>query len=174
MRVNYELRPGRQPETVDCVMARQHHYLGFVDDDAHFALDDKAAFRTGLQDFKGQEVVLTVQPRSVLRSLRANNYYWGVVVAAAVKESGQDEAAIHTFWCEQFLPDERKRLMFFNRLTGQRLQVDVDTRRSSNLTGNAFYDFVENCRLWLQEYLNVTVPDPDPEYWRKRAKETVA
>lgn len=150
------------------------YFMGFVDDDGHFSLDNKGQFRAGLQKFKGQEVVVTVQSRTVLRSLRANGYYWAVVVAAAVKESGQSSDAIHTFWCEQFLPDERKRLMFFNRLTGERLQVDVDARRSSNLTGNAFYDFVEHCRLWLQEFLGVTTPDPDPEFWRKRAKAEVA
>ena len=95
-----------------------------------------------VQVFKGREVVVTVQPRSVLRSLRANNYYFGVVVAAGAKESGQPEEDIHSFWCEQFLPNEKKRLQFFNRLTGERLQVDIDSRLSSKLTGTAFYDYV--------------------------------
>lgn len=151
--------------------------IGFVDDAGNFALDDKTAFLNDVrqtQQLRGREVVVTVQPKSALRSIKANAYYWSVIVAAAAKESGQTESDIHSFWCEQFLPDEKKRLLFFNRLTGTRLQVNVDSRRTSKLSGTPFYDFVENCRLWLQEYLGVTTPDPDPEYWRKRAKKSEA
>ena len=144
-------------------------FLGFVDDAGHFALDDRKAFLAYLAaQFKGQEVVITPQSKRVYRSLKANAYYWSQIVGAAAKESGQAEDAIHTFWCEQFLPDEKKRLKFHNRLTGQTLQVDVDARRSSKLTGTKFYEFVENCRLWCQEWLALTTPDPDKEYWRKR------
>lgn len=150
------------------------HGLAFCDDLANFSLEHPEEFRAWRQGHKGEELAFSVQPKSYLRSLRANAYYWGVVVAAAAKESGQPEDDIHSFWCEQFLPDEKKRLKFFNRLTGERLQVDIDARRSSRLSGHAFYDFVENCRLWLQEYLGVTTPDPDPEYWRKRAKKSEA
>jgi hypothetical protein len=140
-------------------------------------MDNKAKF---LQDVKaetklhGREVGLTLEPKSALRSKKANAYYWSCVVALAAKESGQPEDDIHAFWCEQFLPNEKKRLLFFNRLTGERLQVDIDGRRTSRLTGTSFYDFVENCRLWCMEYLNVTTPDPDPDYWRKRSKKSVA
>lgn len=148
-------------------------FIGFVDDAGHFALDDRDGFRASMDAFKGQEVVVSVQSKKALRSLRANNYYWAKVVGAAVEESGQDEDAIHTFWCEQFLPDERKRLLFHNRMTGKTLQVDVDARRTSKQTGTAFYDYVENCRLWCQEWLGLTTEDPDPDYWRKRATKSV-
>lgn len=149
-------------------------FMGYVDDAGHFALDRKAEFLAYVHQFKGQELALSVHPKSISRSLRANAYYWGVVLAMAEQESGQSANDIHCYWCELFLPDEKKRLAFFNRLTGERLQVIVDGRRTSKLTGTAFYDFVENCRLWCQEYLNVTTPDPDPEYWRKRSKTTEA
>ncbi len=146
------------------------HFVFFVDDAGAWALDDHAGFERAIQKFKGHEGVLTLRPKTALRSLEANNYYWGVVVKAAADESGQAESDIHTFWCAQFLPDEKKRLLFHNRLTGERLQVDVDARRTSKLTGTPFYDYVEACRLWLQEWLGVTTPDPDPAYWRKRTK----
>ncbi len=149
------------------------HSEAFCDDAGQFSITDKENFRAWRLAHCGCELALSVHPRSYLRSLRANGYYWGIVIAAAVKESGQPADDIHSFWCEQFLPDERKRLKFFNRLTGQALQVDIDSRRSSKLTGRAFYDFVENCRLWMQEWLGVTVPDPDPDYWRKRTKKVI-
>ncbi len=152
-------------------MATSETFLGFCDDAGFFKLDDQPAFRAYVKaNYAGQDVVLTVQSRSALRSVKANGYYWAVVVKAAAVESGQSENDIHTFWCEQFLPDEKKRLLFHNRLTGASLQVDVDSRRTSKLTGTPFYDYVESCRLWLQEWLGVTTPDPDPEFWRKKTK----
>ena len=57
-------------------------WLAFVDDAGHFALDDRKGFLAYLaRTFLGQEVVLTVQPRSQLRSLRANAYYWSRAIA---------------------------------------------------------------------------------------------
>ena len=151
-------------------MRQPYYAVGFVDDSGHFALDDRAGFQQALQAYKGEEVTLTLQSRSALRSAKANAYYWSVVVQAAVDESGQPDSDIHSYWCELFLPEEKKRLQFFNRLSGERLQVTIDSRRTSKLTGTPFYDYVENCRLWLQEYLGVTTPDPDKDYWRKRTK----
>lgn len=150
-------------------------FVGFCDDAGHVALDDRDGFLTHVRkEFTGQEFVVTVRSRSALRSIKANNYYWSVVVDAAVKETGQDDQTIHAFWCDKFLPDEKKRTQFYSHLTGETLEVEVDTRRTSKLTGTPFYDYVENCRLWLQEFLGVTTPDPDPEYWRKRkAREEV-
>lgn len=144
------------------------HFPCFVDDAGHLSLDNKSAFTAALETFKGRECVLTLQERSYLRSLQANSYYWACVVAPAAKESGQDEETIHSYWCDLFLPNERKRVTFFNRLTGAALQVEIDSRRSSKQTGAAFYDFVENCRLWCQEWLGLTTEDPNPNYWRKR------
>jgi hypothetical protein len=143
----------------------------FCDDAGHFSVDRAGEFREAVEgdpSFRGKELSISVQLRKYRRSQQANAYYWSCVVAAAAKESGQGEDSIHTFWCEQFLPSEKKRLKFFSRLTGQALQVDVDPRRTSKLMGSPFYDYVENCRLWCQEWLGVTTPDPDPDYWRKR------
>jgi hypothetical protein len=144
-------------------------FVGFVDDAGHFAVDDRAGLLAYVAEhFKGREVIVTVQAKTVYRSVQANGYYWSVVVKAAVDETHQDADTIHAFWCDQFLPSEAKRLEFFNKRTGQRIKITVDTRRSSKQTGTKFYDFVEECRLWLQEWLGVTTPDPDPGYWRKQ------
>jgi len=145
------------------------YWLGFCDDAGHYGLDKTREFKAWMKaKFAGKEFVMTVQDRATYRSLRANGYYHGVVLKAAVDETKQDADSIHAFWCGQFLPDEKKRLEFFNKMTGQQLKVTVDARRTSKLTGTAFYDFVEECRLWLQTWLGVTTPDPDPEFWRKR------
>lgn len=146
-------------------------FRAWVDDAGHVRFADAAAFRAHLvAHHAGQDVAIVVQSKAASRSLRANAYYHGVVLQAAVDESGNSAPVIHAFWCSQFLPDVREQLAFVNKLTGQTLKVTVDTRRTSQLDGTKFYEFVEACRLWLQEWLGVSTPDPDPEYWRKRPK----
>lgn len=144
-------------------------FIGYCDDAGHSKLDYPQQLKDYISEhFKGQEFVLSVQSRTSYRSIKANNYYWGVVVAAAVEETKQDEDAIHAFWCAKFLPNETKHVEFYNHMTGEAIEAEVDPRRTSKQTGSKFYDYVEECRLWLQEFLGVTTPDPDPEYWRKR------
>jgi len=150
-------------------------FLAHCDEHGQIQVLDRKAFHAyTLAHFKHQECVVTVQSRPQSRSVRANNYYWAVVVAAAAQETGQDEDTIHALWCEQFIPNEHKRLEFVNRLTDQRHVVNVTQRpHSSELDGTKFFDFVEDCRVWMQTWLGVTTPDPDPEYWRKRPRRRV-
>jgi hypothetical protein len=105
------------------------------------------------------------------RSEKANAYYWGVVLERIVEESesGNSAEELHDAFCERFITTERKRIEFFNRMTGETLTTDVDTRRSSALTGGPFYDFVEEVRKFALEFWGITTPAPDPEYWRKAA-----
>jgi len=133
--------------------------------------DRKGFYAYAAEHFPNQECVVTVQSKAEARSLRANNYYWAVVVEAAVQETGQDADTIHALWCEQFIPNEHKRLEFVNRMTEQRHVVNVTQRpHSSGLDGTKFYDYVEQCRLWMQTWLGVSTPDPDADFWRKRKK----
>lgn len=116
----------------------------------------------------GIELVGKLQIAEETRSEQANGYYRGVVLKSAAEETGQLPDDIHDFWCAKFIPDERKHLEFFHKMTGEKIEADVDVRRSSKLNRAEFYDFVELCRQWLIEFLGVTTPDPDPAYWRKR------
>jgi hypothetical protein len=119
-----------------------------------------------LSRLAGQAV--EIRARKGTRSERANAYYWSTVLALIAKENEQTPEDVHDAMCEMFLPNERKRVEFFNRMTGEVLTVETDGRRSSKLSGGEFYDFVERVRLWGVEFLGVITPDPDPEYWRKR------
>lgn len=120
------------------------------------------------------DIILRQHDARKLRSEKANNYYWSTVLPLLAKENEQTPEEVHDAMCVLFLPNEAKRVEFFNRLTGESLTVDVDGRRSSKLHGGAFYDFVERVRLWGVEFLGVITPDPDPEYWRKRKTSAAA
>ncbi len=111
---------------------------------------------------------VTVTEEKLTRSQKQSRYYWGVVLEVAHTEGGQPKDDIHDAMCERFLPNERKQIEFFSKITGEAWTASIDHRRSSKLSRTDFMDFVENVRLWIAEFYGATCPDPDPDYWRKR------
>lgn len=139
--------------------------------DGRLKLYDLEGYARGLARFgNGVELELTLCEgnRARLRSKKANAYLWGVVYALMSVHTGHSPEDLHDAMCEKFLPSEQKRVEFFNKMTGERLEVETEVRRSSKLAGSPFYDFVENVRQFAREFLDVDTPDPDPEFWRKR------
>jgi len=146
--------------------------------DAGFRLDNQDRFRESMRNFRRGRVVLSVKAANKqTRSARANRYYWSQVLAVMSKEGSEGDQTpedIHDAMCAMFLPDERKRVEFFNRMTGEQLDVEIDQRRSSKLKGDEFYTFVEQVRKFALEFMGVRTEDPDPNYWRKRATRKAA
>ena len=70
-------------------------WLAFVDDMGHFALDKPREFKSWLQKFRGQEVVVSIKRRYYSRQgTQSMRYYRGVVVpdiAAACGYTDPDE-----------------------------------------------------------------------------------
>ncbi len=145
-------------------------FRGQCDDDGRLRLlnAEQPTRRAYLQTLAGQFVDVIVKPHKDTRSARANAYYWKCVLGEMATYSGHSAEDIHDAMCEKFLPNEHKRVEFFNRLTGESLAVETDGRRSSNLSGAPFYDFVEQVRQFALEFMGVVTEDPDPEYWRHR------
>lgn len=142
-----------------------------------FVEHEQAQRAERLSNLAGQRVGVVLKPWKILRSERANAYYWGQVLTPMSVESSdgdQEPEEIHDAMCAMFLPNEHKRVEFFNKMTGEYLEVETDGRRSSKLHGEDFYQFVEKVRKFALEFMGVRTEDPDPEYWRKRARKTVA
>lgn len=129
-----------------------------------------AQIRATLKQHAGTPIEVRIRRHKATRSERANRYLWGVVYKLLAKENEQTPEDFHDAMCAMFLPDEKKRVEFFNKMTGECLTVEIDPRRSSKLKGDEFYDFVERVRLWGLEFLGVITPDPDKDYWRKRSE----
>lgn len=130
-----------------------------------------------LAKLAGQRVGIVIKPYKALRSLQANNYYWGQVLEVMAQDaSSGDQSAeeIHDAMCAMFLPDDKKRVEFYNRMTGEQLTVETDGRRSSKLTGEPFYQFVEKVRKFALEFMGVRTENPDPLYWRRRKQKEAA
>src|SRR5690348_15925120 len=98
--------------------------------------------------------VVHVRVSRPTRSDRANAYYWSTVLATIVaeSESGNTAEDLHDAFCERFITSQRKQVEFFNRMTGEVQTTVIDHRRSSALTGGAFYDFVEQVREFARSF----------------------
>lgn len=149
--------------------------LGVVDPRGRLHLEPfaKAQMARTLSELRGQQVEVTVTRYKASRSQQANRYLFGVVYALMAAEIGCSVEELHDAMCAKFLPDERKRLEFVNKLTGETETVEIDPRRSSKLKGDAFFAFVESVRLWGVEFLGVITPDPDPA-WREKKRQRAA
>lgn len=133
------------------------------------ALDDEAQYRRDVTQLGKDGSALIVRVAKATRSEKANAYLWGVVYPALVagSESGNSDVELHEAYCEMFLPTESRQVEFFSRVTGETLSVST-SRRSSALSGEPFFDFVERIREHGRVFFGVETPDPDPDYWRKR------
>lgn len=155
------------------------HGVVTADDRLELREDERDRRRRHLQSLRGEIVDVVIRKHREQRSVQANAYYWGEVLDRMSREgSGGDQSPeeIHDAMCEMFLPDEHKRVEFFNRLTGETIAVNTDPRRTSKLKGDEFYTFVEKVRKFALEFMGVVTEDPDPEYWRrsKRRSKSIA
>ena len=155
----------------------------FVKKDGKLRLLDEPGYRAFVQTLgDGEEVTCAFTDgsldsvRSHIRSQKANNYLWGHVYVEMAKHTGHSPDDLHDAMCERFLPNEHKRVEFYNHMSGEQLTVETDGRRSSKQSPTDFYDFVEQIRAFALEFLGVETQDPDPEYWRrsKRRRKDVA
>jgi hypothetical protein len=128
---------------------------------------NRAAFAAQASQLPDGLYQVTVQ--KMTRSQQANAYYWGVVLKAIDDHTHQGTDDIHDAMCQMFLPNVGKQVQFHNAVSRTTVTVATETRRSSKLPSDAFYDFVEKVRAWAADFLSLTIPDPDPEYWRTDA-----
>jgi hypothetical protein len=105
----------------------------------------------------GWEMELTLSRRRATRSVQANAYYWGVVLAALSEHTGYTVDELHDICKALFLP---KRLAL-NNGNGEVVGEFVLGGSTRTLNTNEFYEYVERVRQWASETLDCYVPDPN-------------
>jgi hypothetical protein len=150
-------------------------FRGDISHEGAFRLADaeRSARQTYFRTLAGKRVDIIVREHRAARSEQANAYYWSCVLTPISESTSAGDQApeeIHDAMCAMFLPDEKKRVEFINRFTGESIEVEVDGKRSSKLKGDEFYRFVEQVRKFALETLGVHTEDPDPHYWRKQRR----
>ena len=81
------------------------------------------------------------------RTLQQNRYYWGVVVKMIADYTGHDPDEVHTHLKYKFL-----------RQTDGVIEW---VRSTTTLDTAEFTDYIERCRKWALDELNIVIPSPD-------------
>jgi hypothetical protein len=122
-----------------------------------------AAIRALLETLEGKQVVVTVDLFRKKRSDRQNRYYFGVVVAdirEAMQELGNTVSPDDVHY---FLKSEVAGMKSpIYDLNGEVVGWRVDT--STKLTTQEFENYMEQCRAWAAEHLNIIIDLPNEGY----------
>lgn len=127
---------------------------------------DRARLSGVLSGLRGKRVDVTVTERADTRSARANAYWHAVVCKIGAEcVGGITPIEFHELMKQKFLT--RARFDLVNPSTGEIEELQL-VGSTSKLTISEFYDFVEMVRAWMGEFFGVSVPDPDPAWWRRK------
>ena len=98
------------------------------------------------------EVDVIVEKHKDTRSLKANAFYWGVIITAISEESGNDIMADHYEMKKRFLP--KLTATYTNKLTGEeRTEETVGSTRK--LKSDEFAKYNEKVMAWASMYLGI-------------------
>ena len=120
-----------------------------VDEHGRLQALEAGRFAGYMARLRGKVVEVTVRPERKHRSLNANRYYWGVVVAAAAEWSGHEPEEMHEVWKALFLPRVQVLLPTGELVDRPGSTTELDTEQ--------FSDFVNKAIRWLGEQ-GVPVP----------------
>lgn len=120
-------------------------------DQAGFEADIRKQFRPGAL------VYLRLETARATRSVRANRYYWGVLVDAIAEHTGYAPEEMHEILKAKFLP----KAVSIRNGNGRIVAEYVIGGTTTTLTAKEFAIYCDRIRLWALEELGVAVPDPD-------------
>lgn len=107
------------------------------------------AFRKISDYIKGKDdwFVLEVLRSKKVRSLNQNKYYWGVVIKILSQHTGYTSDETHQELARMFLSYESNSKRF--------------VRSTAKLNTFDFEQYMDKCRKWAQEEMNVLIPLPN-------------
>lgn len=136
---------------------------GRVKKDGRLAVsaDDRPRFLDNIARMAGRRVTIEVRPDGKRRSLPQNSYYWSVVVGLVADGIAEE-------WGESLTRDEVHDLLKqqcnwterVSPVTGECIREAQNTR---NMTTTQFEDYLERCRRFAAEFLNISIPLPNEQ-----------
>jgi len=109
-----------------------------------------------VKHWRDGEVTLTIERKHAQRSLAANRYYWGVVVATIADFTGYTPDETHDALKALFLP---KHLAFLDG-NGEIVNNLVIGGSTTKLNQIEFSDYVSRIREWALEKFDLEIPAP--------------
>jgi len=121
------------------------------------AIRDKRAYDLGVAKFlDGQEVVVTIGPVEKVRSVRQNNFWWGVVVPYFAAHCGYTHEEMHEALKAELLPVRR----LLHDREGEILREVVTPGSTATLTTQQFNELIERAQQ-LGTEMGIVIPDPN-------------
>ena len=131
-------------------------FIAKIDDNHQYVVLEKyqKTFQQWLMGFKpGTFVSVVIKRDSVkrIRSLEANNYYWGVVIKYCCEAFGYE---LH----EKEMVHEALKMKFLSQEHVIGLPISKST---TSLKSDEFWDYIETIRRWVSGTFGVYIPDPN-------------
>lgn len=111
------------------------------------------------------ELEIVIERKHATRSLAANAYYFGHVLARAHEHTGHSAADLHEFFRHRFLT---KAVILTDR-HGVIVGEERIGQTTTTLNKVQFFDYVQQVRMFLLEELGVVTDEPDPN-WKAKAE----
>lgn len=105
---------------------------------SRLVLDNRAGFHTLIQSLEGKRIEIVLRERTEGRSDVQNAYYHAVVVKMISDATGHD-------------PEE----------THEKLKAHLKVSTTTKMTTSEFAEYVDRCRQFAAEFLDMNIPDPD-------------
>lgn len=115
-----------------------------------------------LNEFRGKNVMLTVERKYNKRSSDQNRFFHGILnwyIQPALIEQGWNEAKSEA-WTKEFVKEKVLKKEFYNEKTGE---VTVIPGKTSELTTVEFMNMIAEIQMWAAEYLGIEIPDPNQQ-----------
>lgn len=117
----------------------------------------------------GKPCIVTVARFIRTRSNLQNAALWGVAYKTLSDATGHRPAELHEYFCGEYFGWEEYEVFGLRKKRPRRTTTTNDKGERdviSTLECMGFYEFIQQRAA---ETVQVNVPDPDPEYWKKEA-----
>lgn len=110
---------------------------------------------------------IVIEERQFDRTDQQNKAYWALIIRRVTRklkknypETPWTEYGVHLEFRHRFLSDDR-------RIVNDQGEVDGfhHVTSTTKLSKRRFSEYFDDCRNWAQKYLDLFIPDPDPEWY---------
>jgi hypothetical protein len=129
-------------------------------------IDSPEAYKQAVRDMPEGRYIVTIEDEERKRTNAANRYLWGPIYTTIAEYTGQSKEDIHDEMCARFTAET---VSYTNPATGEMVELEV-VRRTSGMKVRRFHQFVEDVKLFGQEFFGLTFEDAPAEYHQERER----
>ncbi len=133
------------------------HSFYFKPESGQMTMEDPFAFKTCIQKLRDRRHVITIKEYFDKRSNGANKYYWGIVIAYFLGESGQVDS-------------ESNKQIMHDRLGLELRMIDDELRPgkrrvqgTSEMDASQFWKYIWRCELFFRDWFATESSFPPPK-----------